>query len=82
MNYLKLKSFWITLVILIVALFLFGAYYAPTTVTTCMPNYCDNEGGTTLDYRAEVGLLALGLGIIPAILISLLVAYLLNKKVK
>ena len=86
MNLLKTKSFWISLIFLMIILLLNGYYNAPVTVTTCITpelgGSCTNNWGTTPDYRASIGLLYMGIGIIPAVLISLVISYFLNKKKK
>ena len=84
MNLLKTKSFWISLIVLVIILFIYGYYNAPVTVTTCIPpengGNCTNNWGTTPGYRASTGLLAIGIGILPTILVSLLISYFLNRK--
>lgn len=86
MNLLKTKSFWISLIVLIIILFIYGYYNAEVTVTTCITpergGSCTNEWGTTPSYRASIGGLAIAIGILPAILISLLISYILNRKKK
>lgn len=86
MNLFKTKSLWISLIVLIISLFFYGYYSAPVTVTTCIPpdmgGNCTNNFGTTPDYRASIGLLSLCMGVIPAILVSLLISYLLNRRKK
>lgn len=79
MNIFKTKSFWMSLVILLILAFIYGMYNAPMTVTTCIPEICDNEWGTTLDYRAQVGLIAIALTLVPSLIISLIISYFFNK---
>ena len=83
MNLFKTKSFWISFAILLIIAFFYGMYNAPVTVTTCItPEHggnCTNEWGTALDYRTEVGLIAILLTFIPSVLVSLLISYFFNK---